>query len=275
MLIVKLQGGLGNQMFQFATAKSLGYRFIYIDTDFLNSNKISGDHFTARDLELSVFENINVKEANKLLKYLFNKNILFKTKYIYQSENNEFIDFKSFKANHVYLDGYFQNEKYFNDNRTQILKDFKFPTLSEINQPIARSIIADEKAVAVHVRRGDYLKPAINAFHGLLPIEFYENARVKIEATVDHPNYYIFSDDIEWCKLNFKFRNSTFISDKGTANWEDMCLMSLCRHNIIANSSYSWWSAWLNTNPNKIVIAPKKWFVKQTGEIVPEKWLKI
>jgi hypothetical protein len=275
MLIVKLQGGLGNQMFQFATAKSLGYKFIYIDTDFLNSNKISGDHFTARDLELSVFKNINVKGANKLLKYLFKKNILFNAKYIYQSENNEFIDFKSYKAHHVYLDGYFQNEKYFTRNRSQLLKDFEFPTLSEINQPIARSILADEKAVAVHVRRGDYLKPAINAFHGLLPIEFYENARVKIEATVDHPNYYIFSDDIEWCKLNFKFRNSTFISDKGTANWEDMCLMSLCRHNIIANSSYSWWSAWLNTNPDKIVIAPKKWFVKQTSEIVPEKWLKI
>ncbi len=134
---------------------------------------------------------------------------------------------------------------------------------------------ADEKAVAVHVRRGDYLKPAINAFHGLLPIKYYENARVKLETTIDNPNYYIFSDDIEWCKLNFKFRNSTFISDKGTANWEDMCLMSLCKHNIIANSSYSWWSAWLNTNPDKIVIAPEQWFAKQTSEIVPEKWLKI
>ncbi|WP_316832730.1 alpha-1,2-fucosyltransferase [Pedobacter aquatilis] len=275
MVIVKLQGGLGNQMFQYATAKAIGSKSLYFDVDFLNANRVSDENFTKRELELFIFENINLKITRRFLKYLIRKKLIFLSKSIYQSEKNEFINLKSNKSFSLYLDGYFQNEVYFADIREQLLHDFRFPELSESNKIIADKIKADNNAVAVHIRRGDYLKPAISAYHGILPLNYYEQAKSEIENKVNHPTYYVFSDDIEWCKANLSLIPATFVSNANSKNWEDMYLMHLCRHNIIANSSYSWWSAWLNRNPDKIVIAPKKWFVHNSTEIVPLGWIKL
>jgi len=282
MIIVKLQGGLGNQMFQYAVAKCVaGKSNIYLDTDFLNSN-INASDFTKRELELPVFKNIKIRIASNINKNLIKKKyplkrILYPSKYIYQSEKNEFIDLSQIRSYNLYLDGYFQNENYFKDLRNKVLYDFTFPELSDNNKIIAKNISETKNAISIHIRRGDYLKPSNFAFHGLLPTSYYKKAIQEIETKIVNPHYYIFSDDVNWCKSNLMFlkTNFTIVSDQKAKSWEDMHLMSLCRHNIIANSSYSWWSAWLNTNLHKIVIAPSNWFVNNKTEILPSQWIKI
>ncbi|MET4083633.1 hypothetical protein ABIB40_003605 [Pedobacter sp. UYP30] len=283
MIIVKLQGGLGNQMFQYATAKSVAsHSKVYLDTSFLEQKTQSNESFTNRKLALSIFENINLNKASKLLTWLLKnkyplKNIISqRIVSVYQSELNEWIDFKSLKFSHLYMDGYFQNENYFSEIRDQLLTDFSFQQVSEANTAVEKKISSDTNAVSIHIRRGDYLKPAINAFHGLLPISYYQSAIKMIEETNNNVHYYIFSDEPDWCRQNFKFlKNFTIVSNEHIKDWEDMYLMSICKHNIIANSSYSWWAAWLNNNPDKKIIAPKNWFAKTPIDIVPKEWTKI
>lgn len=275
MIIIKLQGGLGNQMFQYATARAIGNHSIYLDTDFLSAHQSSTEDFTKRDFELAVFKNIKVKTPSSILKCFIKKNLPFFSNYIYQSEKNEIILLKDIKSPNIYLDGYFQNELYFNNVRTELLVDFKFPAISSGNNALMYTIVNDKKSVSIHVRRGDYLKPAISAFHGVLGLDYYELAKEEIESRIGEANYYVFSDDIDWCKSHMIGDNFRFVSNTSSHAWEDMYLMSLCKNNIIANSSYSWWGAWLNLNSNKIVIAPKKWFYEIETEIVPRTWIKI
>ncbi|WP_184544961.1 alpha-1,2-fucosyltransferase [Mucilaginibacter sp. FT3.2] len=288
MIIVKLQGGLGNQMFQYAAARSIsGNSPVYFDTAFLNSHTQSTSTFTARNLELSVFNNIPFLEVAKFTKHLLEgkktihrylkRIFLPQGRFIYQTEKNELIDLSKIKSSLVYLDGYFQSEEYLKSISGQLLHDFKFPSLTGESKAIDDKIAAADNAVSIHVRRGDYLKPEINAYHGLLSLSYYQAAQKKVEAQVVRPSYFIFSDDPEWCQANLSFfgDNATIISKTGDNNWEDMYLMSRCRHHIIANSSYSWWGAWLNNNPQKIVIAPNNWFTSVNTDIVPAQWTKI
>lgn len=283
MIIIKLQGGLGNQMFQYATAKSVGsLSKVYFDISFLEQRTQSNESFTNRKLALSIFENIKLNKASNFAIWLTKNNHPLKKIIcpnvisIYQSELNEWINFEHLKSSHLYLDGYFQSEDYFKEIRNQLLIDFKFKKVSAFNQAIAIKINSDANAVAIHVRRGDYLKPAVNVFHGLLPISYYQSAIKKIEETISHPHYYLFSDDPNWCNQSFKFlKNFTIVSNAHSEDWEDMYLMSICKYNIIANSSYSWWSAWLNNNPNKSIIAPKNWFANTPINVVPKAWTKI
>jgi hypothetical protein len=209
----------------------------------------------------------------RLLKTIF----LIRTEIICQSEKNEFINLKTIKSSSVYLDGYFQSEDYFKSIREQLLSDFQFPGLNETARELENEIAASGTAVGVHVRRGDYLKPDILAYHGVLPLAYYQQAKREIESSVTNPHYFVFSDDPEWCRSNFSFlgSNAKIVSQAVDNAWTDMYLMSLCKHHIIANSSYSWWAAWLNKNPEKLVVAPKNWFASIAIEIVPSKWKKI
>jgi hypothetical protein len=285
MLIVKLQGGLGNQMFQYAAARSIcGNKPVYFDLNFLSSNTTSTNTLTARHFELAIFNNIRLKTANRFMKpliesrkvfYRYLKRILMpRAVFICQTENNEFINLQAITSPAIYLDGYFQNEDYFKPIREQLLHDFKFPA-GNIEKKDA--ILEALNPVSIHVRRGDYLRPEVNAFHGTLPLSYYQQAKDKLEMQVSSPHYFVFSDDPEWCRLNFDFLGDkvTIVSEASANTWEDMYLMSLCSHNIIANSSYSWWGAWLNNNPNKVIIAPDNWFVSAKTDIVPLNWIKI
>jgi len=288
MVIVKLQGGLGNQMFQYAAARRLaGNEVIYIDDDFFASFNKSTDDFTARAFELHVFENIRLKMISSFIRRTltgqnninkFLKKILFpKASYIHQTEKNEFINLEQTKGTPIYLDGYFQNEDYFKTIRKQLLLDFKFPAVRYENKEIANQINSDPHAVSIHVRRGDYLKLKTGAFHGLLPFSYYQLAQQKIEEEIPAPHYYVFSDDPEWCCSAFSSsaKAVTIVSNRANKSWEDMYLMSICKHHIIANSSYSWWAAWLNNYPQKMVIAPDKWFATASADIVPPQWIRI
>jgi hypothetical protein len=178
------------------------------------------------------------------------------------------------------LNGYFQSEQYFRDIRDILLGDFSW-----VNEPRGKNkelfgqINNDKSSVSVHVRRGDYVSNNNAAkFHGLTGLDYYRAAVNKIAKQVKNPNLYVFSDDPDWCKRKLKFKQPTIYISHNTNGSEDMRLMKTCRHNIIANSSFSWWGAWLNENPNKIVIAPKQWFShpeSNTKDLILSSWHKL
>jgi hypothetical protein len=249
MIVTKLQGGLGNQLFQWAVSRNLSIKYntnYYFETKYFKSSKFK--------IELTNL-NIDIKENSIITLPVINDNFKFQN-----IPDNSF------------LDGYWQSEKYFIDSENQIRNDL------EINKDIYSYIIhkypvLNENTVSMHIRRGDYTK--LQHIHPLQSIDFYEKAYDIINDK--SINILVFSDDIEWCKQNIKFDNITYI--EGETNIVDMYIMSLCKHNIIANSSFSWWGAWLNRNKNKKVIAPINWFGPSsnyyTGDIISEKWIKI
>jgi hypothetical protein len=152
--------------------------------------------------------------------------------------------------------------------------------VSKSKQEIINEIM-DTNSVSLHVRRGDYLiNPRAKQLLVVCDAEYYLKSVEIMSSKVERPHFYIFSDDIKWAKENIIMPfKTTFVGENGPRkSYEDLRLMSLCKHNIIANSSFSWWGAWLNENPNKIVIAPKQWFrssEKDTKDLIPESWLKI
>ncbi len=176
---------------------------------------------------------------------------------------------------HVSLHGFFQSEKYFKHIESEIREDFTFK--NEVLKPCKEMISAVENPLALHVRRTDYIKNSEN--HHVLSLEYYKKA---LEFFETDRNVIIFSDDPEWCKSQELFSDDRFMVSENTDNRVDLCLMSLCDDFIIANSSYSWWGAWLSSNKNKKVIAPLEWFGKigytkdhDTKDLIPDEWTRI
>ena len=179
-----------------------------------------------------------------------------------------------------YLSGYWQSENYFKQSEVAIREDFSFVIpLSRENQAIA-DVMAGCNAVSLHVRRGDYVANAVtNAHHGTCSIAYYESAIKYITERVTDPIFFIFSDDIDWVKshINMTHKAHFIEHNKGKNSYCDMQLMSLCKHHIIANSSFSWWGAWLGSNPEKIVIAPQQWFAQSATPdgLIPASWIRL
>lgn len=273
LIVIKLIGGLGNQMFQYAAAKALA---LHTKQD-LKLDVSSFEEYKLRAYGLHHF-NINAKtfkQKSKWFRKLENK-LKLTTYYNEQSFmfNPEFFNINT--KNSV-LYGYFQSEEYFQKYRDVILKDFKItsPLKKQTHELLIN--MSQTNAVSIHIRRGDFLKHEI---HNTSKADYYKEALSIIESKIKQPTYYMFSDDMDWVKTNFKTNFKTIYVDfnNATTAFEDIKLMSNCRHNIIANSSFSWWSAWLNTNPDKIVIAPKQWFNGDKynyADIVPKSWIKI
>lgn len=180
----------------------------------------------------------------------------------------------------AYLAGYWQSEKYFSSVTEVIHADFTFrQPLSKNNAELAERI-GKTMAVSLHVRRGDYVTDVkANAAHGLCTMEYYRAAVLYMAEHVDQPEFFVFSDDIAWVKANLEidFPCQFIGHNQGLESHNDMRLMSLCRHHIIANSSFSWWGAWLNPDSNKIVVAPRKWFANGTSvkDLYPAGWVLI
>jgi hypothetical protein len=249
MIIVKLQGGLGNQLFQWAYALSLSIanKTDYaLDLTFLNSY-IHG--ITPRQYELNKFHKIgsNIQIINNVLDISNIEVVKDATQILYDPNIN------------YYLDDYFQSPKYFKGYRQQIL-DLLQPNydqsnrVNEIIDPSSKSI-----TVSMHIRRTDYISQQ-GAHHNILSLDYYQNA---INAIGHYDQLYIFSDDINWCKQNLNFERMRFCEHND--NIIDLFLMSRCTHNIIANSSFSWWGSWLNQNPQKIIIFPTVWSKTQSS----------
>lgn len=183
-----------------------------------------------------------------------------------------------FKLDNKYISGYWMSLKYFEDIRNELLKDFAFKLpLNEKNASVLKKIL-DENSVAVHIRRGDFVN---NKLHGnICDLDYYKRALSLVSKLVAEPSYFVFSDDPTWARENFSdLLNVHFINwNLGNDSYVDMLLMSRCKHNIISNSGFGWWAAWLNTNENKFVITPKKWLnLNQFDytQFVPKEWISV
>jgi hypothetical protein len=280
-------GGLGNQMFQYAAARSLSLQKktrLYLDHSFLDRE--STGHYTYRRYELNAFSiKANRAKSFQLFPFPFVKkypSLRSFLPFIYFKEPHiEYTPMLFKEGRSIYLDGYWQCEKYFSPYEKQIREDFQFKSsLTGENKKISDQII-NTNAVAVHIRRGDYItNNSINATHGTCSLAYYQQAIGVLQSKFQNLHFFFFSDDIEWAKQNFNsLKNSYFISNNKNENsFYDLQLMSLCNHFIIANSSFSWWGAWLGKHKDKVVIAPAKWFntdEHNTKDLLPESWIKL
>lgn len=288
MIIIEIIGGLGNQMFQYAYAKSLqqkGYQVKIDISAFINYKLHGGYQLDKYQIDLPKASATELKKyakakgLTKLANYLLPKK---HTHHIYAS-NFSFDEALLEPEDGTYIHGYFQSPRYFSSIKNIIAGQFTLKhTLSPYAIEIANQIAHSSIAVSLHVRRGDYITDNNAAkVHGTCDIRYYQKAVQKITETSKNSTIFVFSDDILWAKQHLDTDNTYFIeSIDNRPPHEDMYLMSQCHHNIIANSSYSWWGAWLNPNPNKKVIAPKQWFLDQqlqehSSNLIPACWLRI
>ena len=267
-------GGLGNQMFQYAAGRSLSTRLnceLKLDNSWFYESGCGASrfpllhNFPISTLEASQEEisELIYQKQNILLK-LLRKKKKYTSFYKEEPSFDFWQDFNSFLSP-VYLYGYWQNEKYFSGIESVIRKDFQFPSFTNIEADnISDKINNSLNSVSIHIRRGDYVNnPHTNQYHGTCSIEYYKEALKLISNEYGSLELFIFSDDPQWIKLNFDTKDySSNIIDIPAHNdfpYHDMSLMSLCKHHIIANSSFSWWGAWLS-NKNGVIISPKQWF---------------
>lgn len=280
MIIIHLSGGLGNQMFQYAVGRAFSMRnkdVVKLDCSWFESHHMTD---TDRPYKLDIFSLEAERATDQEIKALKPSIVLRKIgwgKYYHKEKTFEFDPNVMLLQGDIYLDGYWQSEKYFKDFENVIRKDFslKHP-LSRIAQRIEEEIRNTSGAVSLHIRRGDYVSSAkTNAFHGTCSLEYYGKAINYIKNRVGNGMLFVFSDDIEWAKEQELFEGATFVSSPEIKDYEEMVLMSKCNHHITANSSFSWWGAWLNPSQEKIVVAPKQWFWQgnnNTKDLIPENW---
>lgn len=297
MIIVKLMGGLGNQMFQYAAARRLAIRNnseLKLDLSILKNRQ---DGTTSRVYELkhlnikaTIATPLAVAEFTGEYKNRFQVNLVRLRQIfglavshpnVYVERHFHFDPAVQDAPDNSYMEGYRQSEKYFNDIGDIVRNEFTVITVQdEWNRQLAEEIKATE-SVSIHVRRGDFVSDKVTReFHGVCSLKYYQSAIDRITSHIRSPHLYIFSDDPSWAKENLKLSNpATFMDHNGPdKGYEDLRLMGLCRHHIIANSSFSWWGAWLGTHPSKVVIAPMRWFNDEsinTSDLLPETWIRM
>lgn len=288
MIITRISGGLGNQMFQYAIAKAIAQKnndIFKLDVSFYPKQSLRQyelDRFNIQEILANEKECVTLRGAENILfkiRAKFGWNIKRPIYYKYEHHIMLFDQDIWNSSGDMYLDGFWQNENYFKNIRNELLEDFKPRNpISEKADSHLKDIRATE-SVSLHIRRGDYvLDQHTNDAHGTCQIDYYSKAIEYMENLLTSPHYFIFSDDIQWCKDTFSFlQHKTFIDDTETAI-DDLVLMQNCKHNIIANSTFSWWGAWLNDSDQKIVICPTKWFQKiewQSLNPAPASWIKL
>jgi hypothetical protein len=289
-----MDGGLGNQMFQYALATIVAQKnkdSVLIDVSFFDQTQKRLGH-TPRQFELGIFNNSYSLATEKDLLFfkqlsVFNKikrDLGFNYPKMYKEPSFSFDENVLNLKSPAYIRGFFQSYKYFIGYENLIRKLFVFPTtLDEVNQKVVANI-KQSQSISVHIRRGDYVNDAItNQYHGICNLDYYQKA-ISLFTQENHDfTLFFFSDDCHWVKEQFKdlpFPKQFINHNTGENSWKDMLLMSECQHNIIANSSFSWWAAWLNANPDKKVIAPKKWFELSEEEmnmsdLTPKEWIRL
>jgi hypothetical protein len=290
MIISQVIGGLGNQMFQYAAGRSLS----------LKKN-------TTLALDVSGFEGYGLHQGFELDR-VFSASITLASEadrkrllgwrrspqvrrvlarlpatiaadsHFAQEPHFQYWPALEGFGPDSYLAGYWQSEKYFANVASQIRADFTFRDLLDGRNAELSAEIGSTQSVSLHVRRGDYANnPKTKSTHGLCSLDYYREAIGRIAAVVPKPVFFIFSDDIAWVKANLSltFAHRFVEHNKGAASYNDMRLMSLCQHHVIANSSFSWWGAWLNPSTDKAVVAPRKWFAdtRLVQDLFPTDWV--
>ena len=280
MIIIKIKGGLGNQLFQYAVGRAVALHHrlpLKLDLTIFKTYKLHRyllDQFAIQADIATEDEIIKLKGRNNVLFSALRKAGLVKRKSYLKEKRSSYFDASVFKNDDVYLDGYWQNELYFSDIREELLRDLtSISSMSDLGVVYMEGI-KKSNSVSLHVRRGNYLN--LKNFN-VLDIDYYMKAVEYIRKNVEKPTFYIFSDDLEWCKNSLGFLDNCIFVDSTKTEIDDLKLMSFCQHNIIANSSFSWWGAWLNQNCKKTVIAPKGWLLNDPGSsnVILSDWVKL
>ncbi len=291
MIIAQITGGLGNQMFQYAAAKALS---IHLNSPLkldLQSYKreILPELEVFRSFELTSFQNFEYKEASIEEINAFTTSNFFSRKIkhflpfhmrkVFSEKNNTF-DNNFFKAGKsAYLKGHRQTEKYFKGYQNEIKNSYQLKNDLITDVKELGKLISSQSSVSVHIRRGDYLRlPIILDWHGVLGFDYYTKALETIQSKFPNINIYYFSDDVEWVEKELLpiFPGTILSGTIASTHYHDFYLMQCCRNNVVANSSFSWWSAWLNQHPDKMIIAPRKWFGNprlSTKDLYPKDWI--
>ena len=262
MIISRLTGGLGNQMFQYAAARAYSLRTGHdfavelLDIQRNPDRNYELEHLCCNPKKVSAWHRV------------WNNGIVVDERVTTPQH------FISMTLDHLDMIGYWQDERYFKDYEKEIRHDFTLrDALDEKNNAMLRQIRACENPVSVHIRRGDYVG---NPVHPVMPMGYYRDAIHVVASQVHNPKYFIFSDDIRTGEQNVSEKRVWVETNDSNHGYLDLELMKNCKHHIIANSSFSWWGAWLGNNPNKIVVAPKLWFSSGNNRIeIPEKWVRV
>ncbi len=289
MIIVKLMGGLGNQMFQYAFGKNFARKTkteLKFDlSEFENTEK----NHVQRNYDLDIFNvkaefatndevfRLSKRTNNRLIDRILNRAIGFKKSFILEPHFH-FSETVFDKPDNIYLHGYWQSAKYFAEIEPQIRQDFTFREEMTGKAKEMLEKITNANSVCVNVRRGDFVT---NDFHGSLDTDYFRNAESIIKTKTRDETYFVFSDEVEWCEANLKFDASTvFVShDYAGRKFQDyLRLMAACKNFVIPNSSFAWWAVWFNNNKDRTVIAPKKWFGDpnfDTKDLIPPNWIRV
>lgn len=291
MDVIFLQGGLGNQMFQYAfyLAKKRGQKVTY-DCGLLS---IGRQH---NGFELEKLFGVCYK-TNKIRLFLLRAMLLLRQKSnslyrlwslfipsffnlrLVEDTIPSLFDPNLLAFQNAYYYGYWQTEKYFLSIEEEVRQVFSFPLLLLSKKTVeCKNLICTSNSISVHIRRGDYLKESnIDLYGGICTVEYYKESINYMNRKVANPIFVVFSDDIEWVKAHFQMPNAVYVDwNQGTDAWQDMFLMSQCKHNVMANSSFSWWGAWLNNNKEKIVISPSRFLnVGDSKDIISDGWIKL
>ncbi len=291
VVITNLAGGLGNQMFQYAAGRALSLKFgydLFICTETINAQKQHNGYELSTVFGLTpkiasnelIGQQLGTIFSSRRFRELYNRSNLAKivghrfiTESSFENCNYNIKDLNGF----YYMHGYWQSEDFFSEFKSTVASDFTFINPLSAENETHSSRIESCTSVSIHVRRGDYIKSkkALH-LHGICPIEYYISAIAYIESQQPNSEYFVFTDDPVWVVENMDNLGIklNIIHNEGNKSFVDMQLMSLCKHNIIANSSFSWWAAWLNHDPEKIVVAPKNWFASKTTpkNLIPKTW---
>jgi hypothetical protein len=294
MIIVNISGGLGNQLFNYAFGRGLSEFYnvpLKLDVTGYRHNRLRqyalGD-FNIREDFASAEEVARLKKTDP-------GSFVSKFRYLaeaakpirhrgYIREAGFSFDRRMFELEmdrDRYFKGRWQSEKYFKPIEAQLRSELALrPHLQDERYARTEQVIRNANAVSLHVRRGDYVaSKSTFLVHGACSSGYYQKAIGMIEQRTERPAFFVFSDDIDWVKQNLRFASPvTYVSGQGLSDTQELSLMSLCRHHVIANSTFSWWAAWLCEAENKIVIAPKRWFgyvLIDTSDLLPADWLAI
>lgn len=290
MVIVKLKGGLGNQLFQYAAGLALS---ISKDTELKidiskYQNMVSGEE-TPRHLGVDDFLiTASVASNDEILAFKYPYGIISKFGRIIEQKilRRYYVDWHPevlSKSGNIYLEGYFQTEKYFLNQIDSILKEFTLkPELYADIQKIIQEVECQPSSASIHIRRGDYVADAkTSKYHLICDIDYYQRAIALLEKKVPNLHLFVFSDDVRWVKEHLILSSRvTYVSPEDVCRGrykpsQELVLMSKCQHHIISNSSFSWWGAYLNRSPKKIVLAPNVWSKRSVAQpnILPDSWV--
>lgn len=287
MIIVRLTGGLGNQLFQYAAARRLAQvndAGLKLDLSPFGRNPARAYALEPFNLQATIAAPqevawFNGREKVRQVKRRLH-NFLPRQRWTWAAQSSGYFDptILALKGN-VYLDGAWQSEKYFQDITPVVREELTFQEEPQAANRRLSEQIQQTEAVSLHVRRGDYAADAnTRRVHGLCSLEYYHAAVLYLLERIPAAHFFVFSDDPGWARENLRLDTAlTIVTDNSAGKaYEDLRLMSQCRHHIIANSSFSWWGAWLGANPGKIVIAPRQWFAEfeyDIQDIVPAEWM--